>query len=123
MHGILGTFTCNGTKFCDDQLTESEMDLISGVYKVYTGMATQTADCSWWPKQSVWELCGLNVGYWSSDCEIWFQSHLTSIRQGDAVLKSSQEWRKCLALTKDAPRLARAMAKVADAYISGATFS
>ncbi|KAF8237600.1 hypothetical protein L208DRAFT_1389010, partial [Tricholoma matsutake] len=54
---------------------------------------------------------------------IWFQSRLTSIRQGDAVLKSSREWRKCLALTKDAPRLARAMAKVADAYISGATFS
>jgi hypothetical protein len=140
LHGILGMFTCNGTKFCDDQLTESEMDLISGVYKVYTGVAsswfsflfdtftitgsrTQTADCSWWPKQSVWELCGLNVGYWSSDCEVWFQSHLTSIHQGDAVLKSSREWRKCLALTKDAPRLARAMVKVADAYISGTTFS
>ena len=39
LHGILGTFTCDGAKFCDDQLTEGEMDLISGVYKVYTGVA------------------------------------------------------------------------------------
>ncbi|KAF8219460.1 hypothetical protein L208DRAFT_1223903, partial [Tricholoma matsutake] len=60
MHGILGMFTCNGTKFSDDQLTKSEMDLISGVYKIYTGSRAQTADCSWWLKQSVWELCGLN---------------------------------------------------------------
>jgi hypothetical protein len=88
-----------------------------------TGVGAQSADCSWWPKQRIWELCGLDVGYWSSDCETWFQSHLASIRQVGAQLKSSREWRKCLILTKDAPRLARAMSNVADAYISGSTFT
>ena len=89
LYGMRAIFNCEGTNFCDDQLTEDELDLICGVYKVYTGSGTQCADCSWWPKQSVWELCGLNVGYWSSDCEIWFQSHLATIRQGTAQLKGS----------------------------------
>jgi hypothetical protein len=56
---------------CDDQLSEEESDLICGVYKVSTDMASvvlnclfflrislaygdQTADMSWWPKHSTW---------------------------------------------------------------------
>ena len=89
LHGMQAMFYHDGTNFCDDKLTEAEMDLICGVYKVYTGLGTQCADCSWWPKQSVWELSGLNVGYWSPDCEIWFQAHLATIHQGTAGLKGS----------------------------------
>jgi hypothetical protein len=53
LYGMQAMFDCNGTTFRDDKLGEDEMDLICGVYKVYTGLQTQCSDSSWWPKQSV----------------------------------------------------------------------
>jgi hypothetical protein len=38
LHGMLGVFRYGDTNFCDDELTDEEMDLICGVYKVYTGV-------------------------------------------------------------------------------------
>jgi hypothetical protein len=93
----------------DDVLSQDEVDLICGVYKVYTckwirmievvfslthalAYGTQTSDMSWWPKQSVWMNSGLNWGYWTEACETWFQKRLKSIRDGTAGLKTSGEW-------------------------------
>ncbi|TFK79266.1 hypothetical protein K466DRAFT_442732, partial [Polyporus arcularius HHB13444] len=64
----------------DDQLTVDEMDIICGVYKVFTDTTfKQTADLSWWPKDSMWANSGLDVRYWSSACEDWFQQRLRHI--------------------------------------------
>lgn len=64
------------------------------------GQQQQTADVSWWPKQSIWEACGLNVGYWSTDNEIWYQKHLQKIREYDgkccAPYHTSSDWQKAL---------------------------
>jgi len=60
----------------------------------------QTAEISWWPKQSTWEGSGLDVGYWSTDNEVWFQKHLKVIHNynglGPALCYSAAEWRNKL---------------------------
>ncbi|KIJ45384.1 hypothetical protein M422DRAFT_166875 [Sphaerobolus stellatus SS14] len=52
---------------------------------------------SWWPKPNIWRHSGLDVGYWSSGCEKWFQDRKERIRKGDARLKSTEAWRSSLA--------------------------
>jgi len=65
----------------------------------------QTADVSWWPKQSIWEASGLNVGYWSTDDEVWYQKHLQKICEYDGTgpppYRTSSDWRKALKYCKD----------------------
>lgn len=39
-------------------------------------------------RSSLWQ------GYWSPACESWFQSHLTTISEQCASLKSSKQWTK-----------------------------
>lgn len=60
----------------------------------------QTADVSWWPKQSTWEASGLSVGYWSTDDETWYQKHLREIREYNGSSKppyrTASEWRQAL---------------------------
>ncbi|HEV7738261.1 MAG TPA: hypothetical protein VGO47_12930 [Chlamydiales bacterium] len=58
-----------------------------------TGTGT---NLSWWPKQGAWASSGLNVGYWSADCEEWFRNRLASIKDGTAQLRSATEWKKGL---------------------------
>ncbi|KAF9455238.1 hypothetical protein BDZ94DRAFT_1139040, partial [Collybia nuda] len=83
--------------YWDDRLTEDEADKICGVYKVATGQyergIPQTTDLSWWPKPSIWSGSGLNVGYWSEDCEKWYQNHLQKCISGTAELRDPGHWR------------------------------
>jgi hypothetical protein len=85
----------DGVELWDDDLSEDELNLICGVYKVKT-QGNQTSDSSWWPKYSVWMSGGLNVGYWSPACEEWFEQQLDSIRNGTAHLRTLAEWRVVL---------------------------
>ncbi|KJA15796.1 hypothetical protein HYPSUDRAFT_207584 [Hypholoma sublateritium FD-334 SS-4] len=39
----------------DDALDESEAEIISGVYHVYTGQGKQMATKSWWPPMDLWD--------------------------------------------------------------------
>jgi hypothetical protein len=50
-------------------------------------------ELSWWPKASTWRNCGLNVGYWSEDCEAFYQRRLEEIRNGTAQLLTASQWR------------------------------
>jgi hypothetical protein len=86
----------DGQRFYDDGLSDTELDLICGVYKVATGNRDQTSDLSWWPKQSVFIRSGLWLGYWSPDCENWFQGRLKEIRERRADLKTSNKWNSAL---------------------------
>ncbi|KAF8580279.1 hypothetical protein K439DRAFT_1262559, partial [Ramaria rubella] len=54
----------------DDEISDTEMDLICGVYRIYTGMLKQQcSEDSWWPKHLQWATCSLNMGYWTSSCQ------------------------------------------------------
>jgi hypothetical protein len=98
-------FGINGLQFSDDRLLEEEEGLICEVYKVQTGenilftnlcvlpnpiienttWKDQASEMSWWPKPSAWDNGGLNVGFWSPNCESWYQRRLQSIREGKAT--------------------------------------
>ena len=99
----------SGNQFWDDGLAENEMDLICGVYKLYskyrifitayffadlgpTVHKEQFAGASWWLKQSTFMVLGLNVGYWSPDCKAWFQSCTRTILDGTATIKNASVW-------------------------------
>jgi hypothetical protein len=78
---------------CDDKLTPEELDLICGVYRVYTqATRSQTADMSWWPKHSTWLKSGLNWGAWTPNDEHWYQERLKKIRAGTATALSATSW-------------------------------
>ena len=88
--------SADGRLFWDDDIDGSEMDLICGVYKTPTGQGTQTADLSWWPKQSTWVGSNFNVGYWTPDNEVWFRTHLEKIRAGEVQPQSARHWANAL---------------------------
>ncbi|KZP09770.1 hypothetical protein FIBSPDRAFT_759510 [Athelia psychrophila] len=92
----------------DDQLTENELNLMSGVYKIFTGPGVyQEADASWWPKNSTWKTSALDVGYWSPTCEEWYQRRLAGILDGSAKVKSATKWRDALKLHKESSALVK----------------
>ena len=45
---------------------------------------------------------GLNVGFWSPDCELWFQSQAQEILQKTATIKNARAW--TVALKYEKPR-------------------
>ncbi|KAF8870299.1 hypothetical protein BD779DRAFT_1409379, partial [Infundibulicybe gibba] len=66
----------------DQLLSEEDEDIICGVYYIYTGIKDQVSDSSWWPKMYTWKKSGYNVGYWSTDCENFYQRRLKEIQSG-----------------------------------------
>lgn len=59
---------------------------------IIVGHGDQAADMSWWPRHSTWIRSGLNWGYWTDTCEMWFQKRLDAIRKGEAGPKTSTQW-------------------------------
>ncbi|KAH0825659.1 hypothetical protein J3R83DRAFT_11747 [Lanmaoa asiatica] len=111
----------------DDDLDSNDEQVICGVYKISTGqrdfsLGEQTSDVSWWPKQSTWEVCGLNVGYWSADDEVWFQKHLEDIRNyrgaGPPPYHSAAEWRNRLKYHKATRKVVASTRDAAGKWLS-----
>lgn len=63
------------------------------IIQLQPGDKAQAKELSWWPKASTWENSGLDVGYWSEDCEDFYQRRLEEIRKGEAVLLPAKKWR------------------------------
>ncbi|KAJ7678171.1 hypothetical protein DFH06DRAFT_976113 [Mycena polygramma] len=60
----------------DISITTHEMDLICGVYFLPTADGLEKKLISWWPIPAIFHHSGLNVGWWTPDCEQWFQATL-----------------------------------------------
>ncbi|KAL0562958.1 hypothetical protein V5O48_019119, partial [Marasmius crinis-equi] len=77
-----------------------EVDLICGVYVVETEQSgaelSQAAHRSWWPRPSVFQSSGLNIGLWSRDCEKWFQQRLRECVGEKPQLMNSTKWRNAM---------------------------
>ncbi|KZP08142.1 hypothetical protein FIBSPDRAFT_761900 [Athelia psychrophila] len=97
-HGKRVRFDGEQHESWDNTLTEDDMDVISGVYKMYTGSGDQTADASWWPKQSIWQGSSMDLGYWSPQCEEWYKRRRDLITSGQArgAPKTATKWREAL---------------------------
>ncbi|KAF7307603.1 hypothetical protein MIND_00555500 [Mycena indigotica] len=81
-------------------LTPSEIDLVLGVYMVETGQpddsdkyGAQVKYASFWPTLAAFQSSGLSVGWWSPNCERWFQKRLMELQGGTGNLLSTPEWR------------------------------
>jgi hypothetical protein len=60
----------------------------------------------------------MDIGYWSSDCEKWFQAHLQDILDDKATLKTAHEWRAILKKFKpDTPLFVAANEQFAALFI------
>jgi hypothetical protein len=121
---VYGSGTCfsdndSGKHWWDDDLTVEEMDLICGVYKVFTGKGLQTSDQSWWPKHSAWEGSGADFGFWSASNEMWFQGRLAGIRKGTAELRTGGRWTNALCLHKLTRRFLKANESLAAKFLAG----
>ncbi|KAJ7689236.1 hypothetical protein B0H14DRAFT_2249385, partial [Mycena olivaceomarginata] len=80
--------------YWDDALTQEEMNLICGVYSVETeNDGLQKKEVSWWPKPAAFFHSGLNIGWWSPDCERWFQKRRLEIENDRAELYTQNEWK------------------------------
>ncbi|KAH7917322.1 hypothetical protein BV22DRAFT_989523, partial [Leucogyrophana mollusca] len=108
----------DGRLVWDDDLSTSEMDLICGLYKVPTGQGEQTADRSWWPKQSVWTGSNFDLGYWSPENERWFQDRIQQIRSGSATPLSSRNWVNSLKRYKQTSKLVSANLAAAESFLN-----
>ncbi|KAI0069367.1 hypothetical protein K474DRAFT_1714330 [Panus rudis PR-1116 ss-1] len=90
-----------GQSFVDEGTTQDEDDLIVGMYKVHTDNGnTQTADCSWWPRQHTWTHSSFCAGYWTPKAESWFQAHLSNILAGKSQVRSASVWKEALKRNK-----------------------
>ncbi|PSS10991.1 hypothetical protein PHLCEN_2v3364, partial [Hermanssonia centrifuga] len=84
----------DGGSYVDDDLTQDELDVVCGVYKVTTknNLNAHSAS-SWWPKSSTWLDSGFDFGYWTPQNELWFCRRRREIRAGQAKLKTTKEWK------------------------------
>ncbi|KZP26418.1 hypothetical protein FIBSPDRAFT_732308 [Athelia psychrophila] len=105
----------------DDQLSDEELDLICGVYKVYTGhrvFANQQAHFSWWPKHSTWMKSSMNVGWWTATCETWYQNRLKQLEtMQQGLLRTPIQWDNALKIQKPARKFANALHKQSEAVL------
>jgi hypothetical protein len=69
---------------------------------------------------SIWRTSGYNVGYWSADCEKWYQDRLTEIRNGKAKLYTASKWRVALRLkSSHTAEFVKGINKMADMLLQG----
>jgi hypothetical protein len=74
------------------------------------------AHMSYWPRSHAWDRNGLDVGYWTTKAENWFQRHLVSLEAGNyTVVKNASNWRRALKYSaKKSQDLVRANERRAD---------
>jgi hypothetical protein len=108
----------SGMQFVDDSLSEEEMDLICGKYVVYTGQGCQTSFKWWWPPHSTWVTGSLHVGYWTLQCEEWYQRRLRAIKAGNAQPLSRTDWKANLRRSHHVRPFVEAIEAAATNYFS-----
>ncbi|KAJ7136974.1 hypothetical protein C8R44DRAFT_608026 [Mycena epipterygia] len=106
------------TAYWDDMLTDEEIDLICGVYEIGTGASTGFSSfISWWPKPNAFSHSGLNTGWWSPNCEKWFQQRLSLIKSGKAKLQTQAEWQRLIKFYKASREVASANERMAAEFL------
>ncbi|TFK73105.1 hypothetical protein BDN72DRAFT_762135 [Pluteus cervinus] len=107
-------------EYVDDLLDREAEYIICGVYDVYVQTNDDTtAEKSWWPKQSAWDSSGLNLGYWTPDCEDWYQHRLSQIRADKAELRSATQWQKSMNQQKKSRQVRQSNRECASKFLEG----
>jgi hypothetical protein len=116
-----------GDLWCDDTLTEHEMDLVCGLHNAATGMYhftsfhrthliytwqlsgnnEQMAKRSYWPLHSTWTQgsAGLCPRWWAPNLDGWFDKRRDNLRAGSRQPLTASQWKAEVKGTKRATRL------------------
>ncbi|PPR05001.1 hypothetical protein CVT24_010227 [Panaeolus cyanescens] len=122
--GIGQTTCCEGIEYMDDSLTKDELDIICGLYHVYTGQGDQQTMLSWWPLSHTWQnrnANGFNIGYWSQRNEEWYLKRLEDIEcqhPKRGVPMNTTEWRSYLKGTKASRTARNAVDKMSTRFLA-----
>jgi len=81
----------------------------------------QTSDLSWWPKHATFMSSGLWCGYWSHNCEEWYQNRHRAIMEHRAELKSATAWKTSMKPQRTVGKLREANMSAASQYLDSAT--
>ncbi|OCH84638.1 hypothetical protein OBBRIDRAFT_741245, partial [Obba rivulosa] len=104
--------------YYEDALSEEEVDIICGTYKIVHTGHKDPLYYLWWPRPSQWHYSGLNVGYWAPFCEEWFKERLHTIQAGSAQPHGAKEWRMKVTLTKGTHKVRLAVDGTSERFLS-----
>ncbi|KAJ7799779.1 hypothetical protein B0H14DRAFT_2529928 [Mycena olivaceomarginata] len=107
----------SSTAYWDDALTPDEINLICGVYVVNTDDGWQKKAISWWPTPTSFFFSGLNIGWWSPDCERWYQKRLLDFKNHSAQLFTQAEWKHNMRFIQKSRIVAKANERLAAEYL------
>ncbi|KAK0429752.1 hypothetical protein EV421DRAFT_1914109 [Armillaria borealis] len=123
---IVGDFyrTEDGDELWDEMLTDDQMIVICGVYKIERvedvgrsriggdSRGRLTEHASWFPKDASWRGSGLDGGFWSPDAESWYQCQVAKYLGGEFKCENQTEWKKSLKLWQEAPKATDTLEKL-----------
>ncbi|EIW58372.1 uncharacterized protein TRAVEDRAFT_124826 [Trametes versicolor FP-101664 SS1] len=107
----------HGPPYYDDGLSQEEIDIICGTYKIMDSGHKDVVYFSWWPRPAQWSYSGMNVGYWTQFCEDWFQLRLQAIRDSNAAPHSGKEWRNKITFHQGARKVKRAVEVASERFL------
>lgn len=97
----------DGTVWYDDTLTEHELDVIAGVYRLYTtvkALDEQARLWSWWPRHNTWHSERWNGRVWTRYDEDWFLRRKEKLELHAQGPSCTSDWKKNLRVTSRARR-------------------
>ena len=107
-------------RFYDDVLSEDEEYILCGGHDVKQNKTTTVL--YWWPKPSVWDASGFNLGNWSGLAEAWLVRRRKEIREGKAQPRSNTHWKNSLALFRHTRTFVTNIEKASARFVSGEQF-
>ncbi|CAK5269517.1 unnamed protein product [Mycena citricolor] len=117
----------NDSSFYFHALTEEEEDLVLGVYSIEinqlnprTGKTSghQEQRLSWWPQGGAFFTSGMSVGWWTPDCERWFQEVLRDMAANKALVLNNSRWKHRIRGYNSVGRIAKNLDTVCDNYLT-----
>ena len=122
-----------GSPHYDDALSNEELDLVCGTYKVWSKWTiyvrvimlnnlpgdeySEVSFISWWPRVGAWYASGLDFGCWTPYCEEWFQRQLTAVHEGTRVPQSGTSWRHAVRQLKEASKVRLAVEEASHRFL------
>ncbi|KAL0062227.1 hypothetical protein AAF712_010909 [Marasmius tenuissimus] len=110
--------------YWDDYLTEREVDLICGVYYCETNNTENYGDerflsshRSWFPRPGAFNSSNLNVGFWSKDCEKWYQHRVRNSRSQRADALGGRRWRGAVQFNSLVPKIVKENRSLARTFL------
>ncbi|CAK5282763.1 unnamed protein product [Mycena citricolor] len=73
---------------------------------------------SWWPQAGAWYSSGLSVGWWTPDCESWFQGILDEMKTNKAAVINNTNWKQRIRGYSAAGKLAKNLEAVHADFIA-----